>query len=90
MYSTLANKSMLVQEDDYKEYFDNATTGVVYLDVNHRIKNLNNEAKRICHLDHHDIIGRKAELVFADFGDEFLNIFSVGKEKLMGSRFIYK
>ncbi|WIW69759.1 MULTISPECIES: two-component system sensor histidine kinase NtrB [Anaerosinus] len=81
MYSTLANKSMLVQEDDYKEYFDNATTGVVYLDVNHRIKNLNNEAKRICHLDHHDIIGRKAELVFADFGDEFLNIFSVGKDE---------
>ncbi len=72
---------MLVQEDDYKEYFDNATTGVVYLDVNHRIKNLNNEAKRICHLDHHDIIGRKAELVFADFGDEFLNIFSVGKDE---------
>ena len=81
MYSTLANKSMLVQEDDYKEYFDNATTGVIYLDVNHRIKNLNNEAKRICHLDHHDIIGRKAELVFADFGDEFLNIFSVGRDE---------
>ena len=54
MYSTLTNNSMLVQEDDYKEYFDNTTTGVIYLDVNHRIKNMNNEAKRICHIDHHD------------------------------------
>ncbi len=81
MYSTLTNNSMLVQEDDYKEYFDNTTTGVIYLDVNHRIKNMNNEAKRICHIDHHDVIGRKAELIFADFGEEFLDIFAVRKDE---------
>ncbi|MEG6584623.1 two-component system sensor histidine kinase NtrB [Dendrosporobacter sp. 1207_IL3150] len=81
MYSTeaLSNKVMYLRDDEYKEYFDTTTTGVIYLDAKMRVKNLNREAERICSIERAQILGRRADVVFSEYGDRFLKIFSIAE-----------
>lgn len=81
MYSTeaLSNKVVCLRDDEYKEYFEATTTGVIYLDGAMRIKNLNREAERICSIDRSKILGKRANVVFAGYGEKFLKIFSIAE-----------
>lgn len=82
MYSAEAHDHTLlhlVREDDYKEYFDSATNGILYLDSNLRIKNLNREAEKICNIDRAKTIGQRADLVFKKCGEKFLKLFDIAE-----------
>jgi len=75
----LNNKVVYLREDEYKEYFEATTTGVIYLDGNMRVKNLNREAERICCIDRAKILGKRADVVFREYGEKFLKIFSMSE-----------
>ncbi|QJW47605.1 PAS domain-containing sensor histidine kinase [bacterium BFN5] len=81
MYSTeaLSNKVVYLRDDEYKDYFEATTTGVIYLDGSMRIKNLNREAERICCVDRSKTIGKRADVVFSEYGERFLKIFSIAE-----------
>lgn len=81
MYLTeaLSNKVVYLRDDEYKEYFEATTTGVIYLDGFMRIKNLNREAERICCIDRSKILGKRADAVFREYGEKFLKIFSIAE-----------
>lgn len=61
-------------EDDYKDSID-TTTGIIFLDDELRVKNLNREAEKICGVERSRAIGRKADDVFRQHGDKFLQVF---------------
>ncbi len=69
----------LVKEDEYKEYFESTTNGIIHLDREMRIKSLNREAERIGGVDHSVVIGKRAELIFRKYGEQFLKIFDVSE-----------
>lgn len=69
----------LVKEDEYKEYFESTTNGIVHLDSGMRIKSLNREAERIGGIDRSAVIGKRAELIFQRYGDQFLKFFDVSE-----------
>lgn len=85
MYKANESKLMVVPENEYKEYVEATTTGIIYLDGNKRIKNINSEAERICFVQRNTILGKKAEEVFNNFGKKFLNIFSVKENQEVNS-----
>ena len=66
----------LVKEDEYKEYFEATTNGIIHLDSGMRIRSLNREAERIGGMDR-SVIGKRAELIFQKYGDQFLKFFDV-------------
>lgn len=77
---TSNNKLMsLVREDDYKEYFESTTNGIIHLDCGMRIKSLNHEAERISGVDRITVLGKKANVVFQEYGEQFLKIFDVSQ-----------
>lgn len=65
----------LVKEDEYREYFESTTNGIIHLDRDMRIKSLNREAERISGIERSAIIGKRAEIIFQKFGEQFLKIF---------------
>jgi two-component system sensor histidine kinase AtoS len=69
----------LVKEDEYKEYFESTTNGIVHLDSGMRIKSLNREAERIGGMDRSAVIGKRAELIFQKYGEQFLKFFDVSE-----------
>lgn len=72
----ISNKAAyVVKEEADKDYFDATTTGVIYLDSQLYIKNLNREAERICGICRTQILGRKADEVFCDYDEHFRRIF---------------
>ncbi len=75
----------LVREDEYKDYFETPATGIIHLDSSMRIKNLNREAERICSLDRLKVLGKRAEVVFKNYGDKFLRIFSISEYEELSS-----
>jgi len=78
MYLAAASQNRvvhLVREDEYKEYFESTTNGILHLDNNMRIKSLNREAERIGGVDRSNVIGKRVEVVFQKFGAQFLKIF---------------
>lgn len=82
MYSAeaLQNKVIyLTKDDDYKDYFENVTTGILYLDETSRIRNLNREAERICGIDRSKAMGKRADNIFRHHGEKFLKIFSLSE-----------
>lgn len=85
MYKANESKLMVVPEHEYKEYVEATTTGIIYLDGNKRIKNINLEAERICFVQRNTILGKKAEEVFNNFGKKFLKIFSAGENQEVNS-----
>lgn len=66
----------LTREDDYKECFESTTNGIIHLDSNMRVKNLNREAERICGLGRVAALGEKFHTIFKNHGEDFLKIFS--------------
>lgn len=81
MYTASEDKIVLVQNEEYKEYMEAATTGVIYFDNNKKIKNINLEAERICSLRKGEILGKCVSEVFEKFGKRFLRIFSCSENK---------
>ena len=77
MYTANENKVMVVRDEDYKEYMEATTTGVIYFDNSQKIKNINMEAERICSISKNDVLGKYANEVFGKFGKRFLRIFSI-------------
>ncbi len=71
----LENKIVyLHREDDCQDSFD-TTTGIIFIDNELRLKNLNREAEKICGIDRVKSIGRRVEDVFKHHGEKFLQIF---------------
>jgi two-component system sensor histidine kinase AtoS len=74
----VANKvAYLTREDDYKEYFERTSNGIICLDSSLRIRNLNREAERICCIDRAVVLGKEAMAVFRGYGSSFLRVFSL-------------
>lgn len=61
-------------EDDYNDSID-TTTGIIFLDNELRVKNLNREAEKICGVERNRSIGKKADDVFKHHGAKFLQAF---------------
>ncbi|WP_371381621.1 nitrogen regulation protein NR(II) [Sporomusa aerivorans] len=68
------NVVYLHREDDGQDSFD-TTTGIIFIDGEHRVKNLNREAEKICGIDRAKSVGRRVEDVFKHHGEKFLQIF---------------
>lgn len=68
------NVVYLHREDDSQDSFD-TTTGIIFIDNEHRLKNLNREAEKICGIDRAKAIGRRVEDVFKHHGEKFLQVF---------------
>ena len=76
----LNNKVLyLTKDEDYSDYFDSTTNGILCLDNLLRIKNLNREAERICGIERAKVLGKRADCVFEDYGQKFLRIFSLSE-----------
>jgi len=80
LLETSQNKLLyLTREDDYKECFQSTTNGIIHLDSNMRVKNLNREAERICGVGRTVALGKRADDVFKKHGEHFLKIFSLSE-----------
>lgn len=79
MHAANDHKFVVIQDDDDQEYMNATTTGIIYLDRNKRIRNINGEAERICFVERNKILGRPAEEVFCNFGKSFLRLFALGE-----------
>ncbi|MEN6413218.1 MAG: ATP-binding protein [Veillonellales bacterium] len=66
----------LSRDDEYKEFFETTTNGIMCLDSFLRIKSLNREAERVCGIERANVMGKRVEDVFRDYGASFLKIFS--------------
>lgn len=66
----------LTREDDYKECFESTTNGIIHLDGEMRLKNMNREAERICGVGRTVSLGKKVDVIFKNHGEEFLRIFA--------------
>ncbi len=76
LLETSQNKLMyLTREDDYKECFSSTTNGIIHLDSEMRVKNLNREAERICGIVRISALGKKVDVVLKKHGEDFLKIF---------------
>lgn len=64
----------LTSSDDYKDCFESTANGIIHLDSDMRIKNLNREAERICGVKRKASLGEKIEVVFKKYDQEFLKI----------------
>lgn len=69
----------LAREDEYNDYFESTTNGIICLDGSLRIKNLNREAERICCIERTKVLGKRADNVFEDYGPKFLRIFNLAE-----------
>lgn len=67
------------REEDYREYFETARSGIMYIDGLLRVKNLNREAERIFGLERSQVIGKRADVAFAHCGERFLKTFAVSE-----------
>lgn len=79
MYAVNENKFAVIHDEEYKEYMEATTTGIVYLDEQKRIRNMNSEAERICFVQKHSVLGKRAEDIFCDFGEKFLRVIAMGE-----------
>lgn len=82
MYTAEAWDNRIVylgREEDYGEYFETAKSGIVYLDEQLQVRNLNREAERIFGLERSLVIGKQADAAFRHCGDKFLKIFAVSE-----------
>lgn len=64
----------LHHDDDYQESID-TTTGIIFIDSEFRVKNLNREAEKICGIERSRSIGRRVDDVFKHHGEKFLQAF---------------
>ncbi len=71
----------LTKEDEYTEYLESTTNGIIYLDNDMCMTNVNDEAERICGIGRSNIIGKRVDIVFKNYGENFLQIFNVSEEQ---------
>ncbi|SDF78606.1 two-component system sensor histidine kinase NtrB [Sporomusa acidovorans] len=64
----------LHRDEDYQDAID-TSTGIIFLDNELRVKNLNREAEKICGVERARSIGRRVDDVFKQHGDKFLQAF---------------
>ncbi len=69
----------LVREEEYRGYLEAARTGIVYLDAQLQVRNLNREAERIFGLERDRAIGNGADVVFRHCGEEFHKAFTLAE-----------
>ncbi|MEL7634790.1 MULTISPECIES: nitrogen regulation protein NR(II) [Sporomusa] len=68
------NVVYLPREDDCQDSFE-TTTGIIFIDNELKLKNLNREAEKICGIDRSKSIGRRVDDVFKHHGEKFLQVF---------------
>ncbi|WP_378956379.1 nitrogen regulation protein NR(II) [Pelosinus sp. sgz500959] len=71
----------LTREDDYKECFSSTSNGIIHLDSEMRMKNLNREAERICGVVRTSVLGQRIDIVLKKHGEDFLKIFNLSEYK---------
>lgn len=59
------------REEDYLAHLETARSGLIYMDEELRVRNMNREAERICGVDRALVLGRKASIVFRHMGEKF-------------------
>lgn len=69
----------LTREDDYKDCLSTTTNGIIHLDSEMRLKNLNREAERICGIVRSSVLGKKVHVVLEKHGKDFLKIFNLSE-----------
>lgn len=67
----------LHREEEYQDSFE-TTTGIIFIDNDFRLKNLNREAEKICGIERAKSIGRKVDDAFKHHGEKFLRVFHMG------------
>jgi len=67
----------LRREEEYKDCFESAQTGILYLDAELKVKNLNREVEAIFGIERTKVIGKQTEVAFQRFGDPFLKTLVV-------------
>lgn len=67
----------LTREDDYKECLSSTTNGIIHLDSELKIKNLNREAERICGITRSLALGKRVDITLKKHGEDFLKIFNL-------------
>lgn len=72
-----SNLARFVKEEDYSQYFEGTQTGIIYLDEEMRINNLNRAAERLCGVNRDSAIGKMAAKVLGHLGDKFLRLFEI-------------
>lgn len=70
----------LHHDDDYQDSID-TTTGIILIDNELRVKNLNREAEKICGIDRSRSIGRRVDDVFKHHGEKFLHAFHLDESE---------
>ncbi|WP_425057682.1 Signal transduction histidine-protein kinase AtoS [Sporomusa carbonis] len=77
----LENKVVyLHRDDDYQDSFE-TTIGILFIDNELRLKNLNREAEKICGVDRAKSIGRKVDEIFKHHGEKFLQVFHMAEHE---------
>lgn len=79
MYTAGACDNKLVylsREEDYRDYIQTAKSGILYLDSGLRVRSINREAEKLFGLDRTQVLGKRADIVFAQFGDKLAKAFS--------------
>jgi len=71
----------LTKEDEYKECLESTTNGIIYLDNKMCMTNVNDEAERICGIGRSNTLGKRVDIVFKNYGENFLQIFNVSEEQ---------
>lgn len=77
MYSAEASESnviYLLNENEYRRYFDTARTGIIYLNSCLQVKLMNGEAAKICNVAYEKVKGKSAKEVFSHLGERFTSL----------------
>lgn len=73
------------REEDYLSHLETARSGIIYLDAEMRVRNMNREAEHICGLNRAMVIGHKAAVVFRHFGEKFFKALNMSEYDDIGS-----
>lgn len=71
------NRWLFLGTKEDKEYMDTSKNGIIYINEQMNIKNLNREAERICGIERLQTIGKNAEEVLGHMGESFLRSLAV-------------
>lgn len=74
---TAENRWLCCDTKEDKEFMDGSKNGIIYLDGQLNIKNLNKEAERICGIERSQVIGSNASAVLGHLGESFLHSLAV-------------
>ncbi len=84
MYISSLLESRLLQIEnplDYATHLEQGRSGVIQLDAEGRIVNFNRIAGRICALENGVVKGQRADIVFQNYGEKFLQVFDLANNE---------